>query len=433
MTPWEVLGIAEGESDPEAVRRAYELRLERFGDIGEARSWIQSAYKLLQEDPTGADPYGLLEDPWGKWNEILASRRDAIADSPRPLATPVEPAPVERAPEPEFDAPTELLAADEEELPGPPEPVHREPLSDYETRFRAAANHTDPVARNNALRAAAHELADAMARNPALIPLWARLVLTCCGRASGALPQVVRRQDLALDLAGAGGAVTDALIDDAVRREDFRLLRFIAGAILRELPRESSMDTARLAFRIAGHLALARPQTSRNLLLALHESGKLGRLLEADRRKLERRIRAGEEMNLWNAAARMAIAKAEAAGHWAGEATDAGTLQALAGLRTLKELGGDQSHLLSLVKERAPTLLHAALRDSERRETKQGKKERKRKKQRLSTRWREAIQREEGRNAHQISRRNPSASSKPPIAQIIAVVIFLIILLRWCG
>ena len=245
------------------------------------------------------------------------------------------------------------------------------------------------------------------------------------------LPQVVRRQDLALDLAAAGGAVTDALIDDGVRRSDFRLLRFIAGALLRELSRDGSMDTARLAFRVAGSIALARPQTARNLLLALHERGQLAKLLEADRRKLERRIRAGEEMNLWSSPARMAIAAAEAAGHWSGDTDGAGTQQALAGLRALKELGGEQSELLRLVKERAPTLLKAALRGGEHRQKKSGKRVMRPKRQKLSRRWREAIQREEGHSAPRTSRR--AASSRPPIGAIVVVVFILIFLLRVCG
>jgi hypothetical protein len=438
MTPWEVLGIAEGESDPEVVRRAYERRLGRFGDIGEARSWIESAYQLLKADPSGADPYGLLEDPWGKWDEILASRPDPVAERPPHRVAVPEPEP-EPQPEPEPVVPQapEPLAVDEEELPPrsereQPEPEpKREALSDYEMRFRAAANETDAVTRANALRAAAHDLADAMARNPSLVPLWARLVLTCCGRASGMLPQVVRRQDLALDLAVAGGAVTDALIEDGVRRSDFRLLRFIAGMLLRQMASDDSMDTARLAFRVAGYVALARPQTARNLLLALRERGKLAKMLEADRRKLERRIRAGEEMNLWSPKARMAIAAAELEGHWSGEASGAGTQQALAGLRALKELGGDQSELLRLVKERTPTMLHAALRAGQKRKATRTTTVPRPKRQKLSTRWREAIQREEGYSEPRGSRRG--ATKKSPIGWIIFIVIFLIFALRVCG
>ena len=121
MTPWEVLGIAEGESDPEVVRAAFEKRLERFGDIGEARSWIESAYELLKADPSGADPYGLLEDPWGKWNEILASRPDPAAERPPHRFAVPEPEP---APEPEPETmPREVTPArrrdDAQSRPGP--------------------------------------------------------------------------------------------------------------------------------------------------------------------------------------------------------------------------------------------------------------------------------------------------------------------------
>ena len=66
MTPWEVLGVEAGETDSDEIRRAHERRLEEFAGNPDAAAWIKTAYDLLRNDPTGADPYGMLEDPWGK-------------------------------------------------------------------------------------------------------------------------------------------------------------------------------------------------------------------------------------------------------------------------------------------------------------------------------------------------------------------------------
>ena len=125
----------------------------------------------------------------------------------------------------------------------------------------------------------------------------------------------------------------------------------------------------------------------------------------------------------------MAIAGAEIEGHWTGDSSGAATQQALAGLAALKELGGDQSELLRLVKERAPTLLKAALRNAPRKREEPVR--RRPRKEKLSTRWREAIEREEGHSAPRGSRRR--SGSKPPLIPIVVVVFALLFLLRVCG
>jgi hypothetical protein len=348
-----VLGLAPGETDSERIRRAYESRLEEFAQFPEAATWIKRAFELLKRDPSGADPYGMLHDPWGRWAAIVkehGTEPEPVPPTEREVRP--EPPPV-RAPEPEPDPEPEP-----EPEPAPiAEPSEEEQL---EQRFRDAARIDDPIERLNAVRRAAHDLGNRMAKDPALVPLWSRLVLACCGWRAGLLQQVLRRSDLASDLRHGSGAVTTALLDEAEKGADFRLARYIASVLLEQLKGPGIARAASLFMRCAILLAVARPQTARTLLSQLRKAGKLHEVHGVEAHLLERRIRAGQEMRSWGRPVRLRIAAVELTGKWDGDSSDPETREALGFLRKVIVLSHGKSELVRLLGERAPTFVEAA-------------------------------------------------------------------------
>ena len=350
MTPWEVLGLAPGEHDSDEIRHAYERRLEEFAHVAEAATWIRRAFELLKRDPSGADPYGVLHDPWGRWAAILEEH-----GGPTVPAEPEVPPPPEVEPEPE-PAPARVRAPTP--LPGPePEPVAEEL---FERRFREAARIESPTKRLNSLRRSAHDLGNRMAQDPELTPLWSRLVLASCGWRAGLLQQVVRRSDLAADMRHGGGAVTTALLEEAEQSADFRLAHYVASVLLEQLKGPGVARAANLFLRCASLLAVARPQTARTLLAQLRKTGKLHEVRGVESHLLERRIRAGQEMRQWGRPVRLRIATVELTGKWDGDAADPETREALGFLRKVIVLSHGKSELVRLLGERAPTFVEAA-------------------------------------------------------------------------
>ncbi|MHC4339420.1 MAG: hypothetical protein ACYSX0_04290 [Planctomycetota bacterium] len=354
MSPWEVLGLAQGETDPDVIRGAYERRLEEFGYAPDAKHWIKTAYDLLRNDPDGRDPYGRLADPWGKWASIIAGHE--------PEPAPIEPEPVPKPvfePEPEPTAesePVPELEPEPEPEPTPAPEPESEALSEaaFERRFKRAAEIRDPSARMWSLRQIARELADVAVDNALFMPLWVRLVLAYCGGPGGQLSQIVRRSDLILDLTFGEGKVTNALLEQAVASTEFRIIRTVGGTLLKNVDADTSPRAAELYLRCADLLALARPAMARSLLQGVET------VQPAERALLERRIFAGQEMSLWSRPVRNLVAAAELKGSWDGDRSRLGAREALDALGKQVLLAKHRSELLRLLTERAPDLLKAA-------------------------------------------------------------------------
>jgi hypothetical protein len=362
LSPWDVLGLAQGETDPDVIKGAYERRLEEFAYAPDAKHWIKTAYDLLRNDPSGQDPYGRLADRWGKWASIIAEHEatPARAEPEPPPGPVVEPeCQPEPEPEPEPEQEPEPIREPEPELEARPAPAperEREARSEaaFERRFKQAAEIRDPSARMRAIRKVARELADLAVEDSLLMPLWVRLLLAYCGGPGGQLSQIVRRSDLILDLTFGEGRVTRALLEQAVASTEFRIIRTVGGTLFKNVDADTSKHAEELYLRCADLLALARPAMARSLLQRVEK------VQPAERAFLERRIFAGQEMSLWSRPVRNLVAAAELRGSWDGDLSRLGAREALDALSKQVILAKHRSELLRLLTERAPDLLKAA-------------------------------------------------------------------------
>jgi len=312
MNPYEVLGVARGETDPAVIRRAYaeQVRLHRPDEDPEGFRRVRAAYEMLLA-------WSRREEGGGQTGE---DEGEQAREGPAPLTE-------RRLRGASGDAGARA------DVPDPASPDH--PALE---ELRAASQIPSPAHRREALRQAAAHLGEAMRADPRFVPAWSEALVGEFGREPGVLAEVAGDADLVAELETGGSAVTRIVLEHLVGTNELARLESFGRAVLdSHAPALEGHAAGGLHFALAQALAIVSVGLARELVdRAVEIVPGLARMDAADGSldRLDELLVAGSEVAGWKRDQRCAAARMVARGK-AGRALDRAEAIVLDMARTL--------------------------------------------------------------------------------------------------